>query len=1125
MAPAEPKRRWWPGGGWQHGDAFPLPVPTDIFPSGAPRYVRRRWRERQARQRLYRDCVDSLNQLAAATSNSNHFRREAPSRASPTSVQATMLHGVHRRIASYGDAPPDLTPSGALQELLKTKDLYGQEPRHLASYSADKLRIVRAGVTPKDARGLLPPEAAARLRNFRSTIELSAEEIADIHRDRRMPRPYWDPTLASDRRQRHELFRRLLELGVLTVRRRIKGRVGIFFVRKKENAIRLIVDARYANACHRRPPHTALGSASALSELSLAEYADLTTGELGSTTLPTPGVGPVPALDFHQSGCDVRDGFYQFAITELASWFGIDEKFTAGELGVTSCYDDDAEREVPLRADERVYLCVLAMPMGWSWALHFCQEAVSGCAVAASGGDPALLLRERQPAPKLTPGIPLHAVYVDNHTGLGHSANDARAAHEKFVAACESLGLGLHEEVPATRDLEALGVVFDGGDRTLRHRSLRVWRFRLATRALLARTRVRGAELEVWLGHAVHLCSLARPLLSVLSQVYSFVFEHRLGSAILWRGVRREMWMMHNLVFLAEVRLDQPYNPEVYLGDSSSYGYALMSTLADGNEIEEEFRWRERWRLVTASGRLPMPFLESERLDELFGIPAPPNGNDSENFIDKLPTVFAEVAVRGKSAEESAGSRTDYGRWVRKRIDATDVDRRPDARHFPPDKVESPTALPAPAGRWDTRDRWRTIIESEWDWNEHINVKEARVCLMGLRRALRTSRGCNRRLLTFTDNLVSAFVFDRGRSKSWALNALCRRAAALQLGGSVSWRCRHLATDRNHADEGSRRREYPRDKSTTSTSRATLALASSAPPPGLGCRVNLLGQARAPATGRRSRKIEPGGEAQSGCSGRRCKPACVVEPLRWPEHDRASPHPREPPPAARRLDGPGDRAFLELFAGSARLTRALRADGLRVLPPLEITDNPAYNLASRAVQKEVLGWVRSGRLWYVHLGTPCSAWSVARTHIRNSARASRLDAISVDLAIFSAELMRECARCGVLFSLENPASSRIFSFEPIASLGNLPDARYITFHLCGFGETVKKPTTLFTNAVCLDQLARGCDGSHKHGLLAGPLKSGAYSLGHVERGRLPWPKRRPRAPSATAHGTRSSSPG
>ena len=122
--------------------------------------------------------------------------------------------------------------------------------------------------------------------------------------------------------------------------------------------------------------------------------------------------------------------------------FGIDEKFTAGELGMTSCYDDDAEREVPLRADEHMFLCVLAMPMGWSWALHFCQ-AVSGCAVAAAAGDPTLLLRERQPAPKLTPGIPLHAVYVDNHTGLGHSADDACAAHVKFVAACESLGLGL----------------------------------------------------------------------------------------------------------------------------------------------------------------------------------------------------------------------------------------------------------------------------------------------------------------------------------------------------------------------------------------------------------------------------------------------------------------------------------------------------------------------------------------------------------------------------------------------------------------------------------------------------------------------------------------------------------
>ena len=449
----------------------------------------------------------------------------------------------------------------------------------------------------------------------------------------------------------------------------------------------------------------------------------------------------------------------------------------------------------------------------------------------------------------------------------------------------------------------------------------------------------------------------------------------------------------------------------------------------------------------------------------------------------------------GKSAEESVGCRTGYGRWVRSQLEATVGDRRPVGRHSTPVRVESPTALPAPAARWDTRSRWKTIIESEWDWDEHINMKGARVCLMGLRRALRTASGCNRRLLTFTDNLVSAFAFDRGRSKSWALNALCRRAAALQLGGCVSWQCRHLATDRNHADEGSRRREYPRGKSTT-TSRAILALASSAPPPCLGCCVTLLDQDRAPAAGRRSTKPEPGEAANGGRRGRRCKPACVVEALRWLEHDQASPHPQAPPPTARRLDGPGDRVFLELFAGSARLTATMRAEGFRMLPPMEIKDNPVINLASRAVQKEVLDWVRCGRLWYVRLGTPCSAWSVARSRIRNSTRAARLDAVSVDFAIFTAELMRECARCGV-HSLEKPASSRLFSFEPVASLVNLPDARYVTLHLCGSGGSVKKPTTLFTNADCLDELAIGCDGSHRHGLLAGPLKAGAgaYSFG------------------------------
>ena len=50
---------------------------------------------------------------------------------------------------------------------------------------------------------------------------------------------------------------------------------------------------------------------------------------------------------------------------------------------------------------------------------------------------------------------------------------------------------------------------------------------------------------------------------------------------------------------------------------------------------------------------------------------APPKNDDTENIIDKLLAVFAEVAVRGKSAQEPLGCKTCYGRWVRGQLEAT----------------------------------------------------------------------------------------------------------------------------------------------------------------------------------------------------------------------------------------------------------------------------------------------------------------------------------------------------------------------------------------------------------------------------------------------------------------------
>ena len=74
----------------------------------------------------------------------------------------------------------------------------------------------------------------------------------------------------------------------------------------------------------------------------------------------------------------------------------------------------------------------------------------------------------------------------------------------------------------------------------------------------------------------------------------------------------------------------------------------------------------------------------------------------------------------------------------------------------------------------------------------------------------------------------------------------------------------------------------------------------------------------------------------------------------------------------------GDRGrgnfFLELFAGTGRLSGAIRNKGDAVLEPVEIMNDAAFDLRRREAQR-LLRWIKSGTSGFVHVSTPCTIWS------------------------------------------------------------------------------------------------------------------------------------------------------
>lgn len=80
------------------------------------------------------------------------------------------------------------------------------------------------------------------------------------------------------------------------------------------------------------------------------------------------------------------------------------------------------------------------------------------------------------------------------------------------------------------------------------------------------------------------------------SATYKFVSQHLGHRAVMWPNVRRELRIVQGLLFLVEYDLSAP--PTVHLGDSSTYGFALMDTSAQDREILRELSVRERWLLA-----------------------------------------------------------------------------------------------------------------------------------------------------------------------------------------------------------------------------------------------------------------------------------------------------------------------------------------------------------------------------------------------------------------------------------------------------------------------------------------------------------------------------------------------
>jgi hypothetical protein len=124
----------------------------------------------------------------------------------------------------------------------------------------------------------------------------------------------------------------------------------------------------------------------------------------------------------------------------------------------------------------------------------------------------------------------------------------------------------------------------------------------------------------------------------------------------------------------------------------------------------------------------------------------------------------------------------------------------PSHLHLVWEKTRPPTAQPS----WDVLPRWHEVVRTKWNQLLHNNILELKIAVMALKHLARSRKHWSKRVLLFTDSMVTLGVLVTGRSSSWPLLRLARMAAALQLAFDVRPYWRYIETARNVADGPSR---------------------------------------------------------------------------------------------------------------------------------------------------------------------------------------------------------------------------------------------------------------------------------------------------------------------------------
>ena len=224
------------------------------------------------------------------------------------------------------------------------------------------------------------------------------------------------------------------------------------------------------------------------------------------------------------ASADLANAFYTPELpTELRRFFGF-RRVKARHLGL-----DEVSGQT-VAPDAWVYPRTVVVPMGFAWALWWCQR-VNERICERSGLAAEHRVRGGFPTPG---GSVWHLQYVGNLHVLGTNKTEVETKFWDAVCGLREAGLTVHEIEFSEAAVTMLGWQTEERG-VLQPTYKRIWRIRLAIRQLLSRGRRAGQQLERLVGQVTSVS---------LAEVYTFIRRHYMP---IWKAVRKKLMKFDGL--------------------------------------------------------------------------------------------------------------------------------------------------------------------------------------------------------------------------------------------------------------------------------------------------------------------------------------------------------------------------------------------------------------------------------------------------------------------------------------------------------------------------------------------------------------------------------------------------